>query len=131
MSDSSNLTPPPDVSLLLRLHAEQRWLSQEVIPVVRQIETRERLPEEQLPAAIAYLKVTWAEALRHARETETAHHQLDEFGLLKQALPTKARRYHAAVRVLREAVARRVAPLLAAPAETLVDRGASLHNLIR
>jgi hypothetical protein len=114
----------------LRSHAEQRWLSQEVVPVVRQIETRERLPEEQLPAAIAYLEVIWAEALRHARETESAHGQLERLGLLGQALPTRARRYHAAVRVLREAVARRVAPLLAAPAETLAGRPGSLRDLI-
>ena len=30
---------PPDVTLLLRAHAEQRWLSREVLPVVRQLET--------------------------------------------------------------------------------------------
>ena len=54
---------PPDVTLLLRAHSEQRWLSREVIPVVRQIETGERLPEEQLPAALAYLEVIWVEAV--------------------------------------------------------------------
>ncbi len=48
---------------MLRTHSEQSWLIHEVIPVVRQIETPGGLPEEQLPAATAYLEVTWAEAL--------------------------------------------------------------------
>lgn len=104
----------PDVSLLLRTHSEQRWLSREVIPVVRQIETRERLPEEQLPAASAYLEVIWAEAIARARETDAALRHLQELALPPRALPTRARRYHAAVASLREAVARRVAPLILA-----------------
>jgi hypothetical protein len=80
MSNRHESTTPPDVSLLLRAHAEQRWLSREVIPVLRQIETRERLPEEQLPAALAYLEVIWCEARRRARETDTARAHLPESG---------------------------------------------------
>lgn len=152
--------PPRDIALLLRAHSEQRWLSREVIPVVRQIETGERLPEEQLPAAIAYLEVIWAEALALARAADTALHALDTpaeascepppaapahgpepppaalaepppraracapeppLPALAYAseplLPARARRYHTAVRTLREAAAHRVAALLAAPAE--------------
>jgi hypothetical protein len=104
----------PDVALLLRTHSEQRWLSREVIPVVRQIETRERLPEEQLPAAAAYLEVIWAEAANRARETDAALRGLEEDELAPHSLPSRALRYHAAVRRLREAVARRVAPLILA-----------------
>jgi hypothetical protein len=115
MSDRRNPSHPLDVSLLLRAHAEQRWLGSEVIPVVRQIETPERLPEEQLPAAVAYLEVIWAEAMSRARETESARCNLDEIGLPGQLLPIRARCCHAAVRTLREAVARRVAPLISAP----------------
>jgi hypothetical protein len=108
---------PPDVTLLLRAHSEQRWLSREVIPVVRQLETGERLPEEQLPAAHAYLEVVWVEATGLAREADAALHRLDTLGPVHQPLPTKARHYHASVRRLRAAVARRVAALIAAPAD--------------
>jgi hypothetical protein len=110
----SAFASPPDVSLLLRAHSEQRWLSHEVIPVVRQIETPERLPEEQLPAAFAYLEVIWAEASNRAREADVALRKLDTFDPARQSLPVMARRYHTAVRVLREATARRVAVLIAA-----------------
>jgi hypothetical protein len=120
-----HLGHPPDVSLLLLAHSEQRLLSREVIPVVRQLEIGE-LPEEQHPAAAAYLEVTWAEALARARETDAALHRLEKLELderggpdqggsassSRPALPVRARRYHAAVRALREAAARRVAPQL-------------------
>jgi hypothetical protein len=111
-SDQPPSPPPPDVALLLRAHAERRWLSREVIPVVRQIETSADLPDEQLPAALAYLEVTWAEALSRAGETDAERRRLDERDLAAQPLPARARRYHATVRNLRAAVARRVARLL-------------------
>jgi hypothetical protein len=128
-----NAAPPPDVTLLLRVHSEQRWLSREVIPVVRQIETGERLPEEQLPAAIAYLEVIWAEAVGLARSADAALRALDSLAALEegpgsparrraqhplghyQPLPGRARRYYASVRELRAVVARRVESLIAAP----------------
>jgi hypothetical protein len=110
-----NHTPPPDVSLLLRAHSELRLLSREVIPVVRQLETGERLPDEQFPAAAAYLEVIWAEAAARAQESDAALRLLEQLDLARQPLPTRARRYHAAVSSLRETVARRVAPLIAAP----------------
>lgn len=129
--------PPPDVALLLRAHSEQRWLSREAIPVVRQIETAERLPVEQLPAAIAYLEVIWVEAVGLAREADAALCRLDEaldvpeddeprHSLGHQPLSARARRYHASVRTLREAVACRVALVLGAPVDyaTSADRRA-------
>jgi hypothetical protein len=129
---------PPDVSLLLRAHAEQHWLSREVIPVVRQIENRElrvenrerrdggrehlietrELPEEQLPAALAYLEVIWAEAARRALETERARRRLEKPIAAEQPLRARANRYHAILLVLRDAVARRVGVLLGIPVET-------------
>ncbi len=127
--------PAPDVTLLLRAHSEQRWLSREVIPVVRQIETGTRLPEEQLPAAIAYLEVIWAEAAGLAREADAALRALDACDAIEerpgspagsraqhflgahQPLPGRARRYHASVRELRAAVARRVEASIAAPVD--------------
>lgn len=129
MSVSRNPKPPPDVSLLLRTHAEQRWLSREVIPVIRQVESHEPpLPEEQLPAAIAYLEVIWMQAMSRARETEAARCHLDELGYQGQSLADRARRCHNAVRVLRETVARRVAPLIAAPAEPSASRQIALSD---
>ncbi len=110
----------PEVSLLLRAHSEQRWLSREVVPVVRQIATREGLPEEQLGAALAYLEVIWCEAVTRAGDTDKALTCLD-LSLPApdcKALARRARRYRAAVLVLREAVAQHVARLLlAAPIE--------------
>ncbi len=102
-----NASDPPDVTLLLRAHSEQRWLSREVIPVVRQLETGEHLPEEQLPAAVAYLEVIWVEAGGLAREADAALRRLDAGDGAQEA-----RRYHATVRALREAVARQVTPLI-------------------
>jgi len=119
-SHQLSATATPEVSLLLRAHSEQHWLSREVVPVVRQIATREALPEEQLPAALAYLEVIWSEAVHRAGDTDKALTCLDLMlpasdSPACQALAARARRYRAAVLVLREAVARRVAPLLAAP----------------
>lgn len=115
MPDRSETTPPADVTLLLRAHAEQRWLSREVIPVLRQIQTRSRLPEEQYAAALAYLEVIWIEALAHARESDAARRILDVPHASPAPLPTRARRYHEVVRALRTLVAARVRPLVALP----------------
>jgi hypothetical protein len=110
MSDHTDPTPSPDVSLLLRAHAEQHWLSREVIPVLRQVELHESLPEEQFGAAAAYLEVIWIEALKHARESDSALRELEGLAGADERLCEKARRYHAAVRDLREVVAKRVRP---------------------
>ncbi len=114
---------PPDVTLLLRAHSEQRWLSREVIPVVRQIETGVRLPDEQLPAAVAYLEVVWVEAVGLAHETDVALRRLDALDSVRQPaldsvrqpLRARARRYHACVRALRTTVAQHVMPMIVAP----------------
>lgn len=117
--------PPSDVCLLLRAHAEQRWLSREVVPVLRQLETPDELPDEQLGAALAYLEVTWLEAGQLAAETDAALATLEQDANpeedaalehdanLDSTLPTKARRYHAAVVFLREAIGRHVNRLIA------------------
>jgi hypothetical protein len=110
--------PPSDVCLLLRAHAEQRWLSREVVPVLRQLETPDELPEEQLGAALAYLEVAWIEASRLAAQADAAFAVLDEDAAdIEETLPSKAARYHAAVRFLREAVARHTAALISTPSE--------------
>lgn len=110
--------PPPEVCLLLRTHAEQLWLSREVVPVLRQLQTPGGLPEEQLGAALAYLEVTWLEASRLAVECDAAFAALGATrASADQALALQARRYHAAVRLLREAVSEHVRALIAAPSK--------------
>jgi hypothetical protein len=124
--------PPSDVCLLLRAHAEQRWLSLEVGPVLRQLRQRDSLPEEQLGAALAYLEVLWIEASERAAETDAAYAQLEasERAAKVEAadaqpdaspagggwtLPSKARRYRVAVLTLRDVFGRQVAAMLATP----------------
>jgi hypothetical protein len=137
-------TTPPEISLLLRAHAEQHWLGREVLPVVCQVETRAALPEDQLPAALAYLEVVWAEAVRRAGDTDAACTCLDLALPAPPAPPAppatleppsatapceelerKARRYRAAVVALREGAARRVVSLLAPGAGLVASKSCS------
>ncbi len=120
--NSAHASPPFDVCLMLRSHAESRWLSHQMVPVLREIETREGLSEEQLGAALAYLEVMWIEACGRARETDAARVELDALGASEDvSLHEKALRYHAAVRRLRATIERRVEHLLSFPAETEQD----------
>ncbi len=114
---NSNRPATFDVCLLLRAHAESRWLSNELAPVLGEIEQRETVADQQLGAALAYLEVLWIEAGGRARETEAARVELDALGGGDQSLAEKARRYHAAVRRLRDAVERRVTRQLAVASE--------------
>lgn len=119
--------PLSDVCLMLRAHAEMRCLSREVIPVLRQVETREGLPEDQVGAALAYLEVTWIEARRHASETDAAYSTLTSSLGLEECegdpVYGSACRYRAAVLTLRDVVARRVGALLASPAVGVAQSG--------
>jgi hypothetical protein len=108
---------------------------------LRQLQQRDSLPEEQLGAALAYLEVLWIETSQRAAETDAAYAQLEacepsattdanggQAGSLDDGggtLPSKARRYHAAVRTLREVLGRQVATLLAASDDGAVHRPAS------
>jgi hypothetical protein len=111
---------PPDICLILRAHAEQRWLISEVIPTVRQLEQAGAIDEDQVGAALAYLEVLWLDACQRASETDDARDQLDRDAPADQVLFQKARRYHTAVRRLRAVVARRVAALTGVPNEASV-----------
>jgi len=121
--DQEEISPPSDVCLLLRAHAEQRWLSLELGPVLRQLQQPDGLPEEQFGAALAYLEVLWIEASQRAAETDAAYAQLEEACEQPDdppddggwTLPSKARRFHAAVQALREVLGRQVATLIALP----------------
>jgi len=105
------------VCLLLRAHAESRWLGNELAPVLREVEQGDSISDRQLGTALAYLEVLWIEACSRARETESARVELDALGPADQGLAEKARRYHAAVRRLRGKVEVRVCRLLVAPEE--------------
>ncbi len=125
MYDTPDSSTPLDVCLLLRAHAEQLWLSRDTIPVLCQLQVPEGLPEEQLGAALAYLEVSWLEAQRLAGETEAAFAKLvGDVPRPGQELPLQASRYHKAVRILRGAIADRVAELIAAPPATATDGAA-------
>ena len=111
-------TPAAEVCLLLRSHAEARWLGHELVPVLRDLE-RSSLERdatgarEELGAALAYLEVLWLEARLRARKTEAARLELDTSTPdADPALCGRARRYHVAVRRLRERLAVRVERLL-------------------
>ena len=110
-------SPTSDVCLLLRAHAESRWLSNELAPVLREVELRDSISDQQMGTALAYLEVMWIEACARARETESARVELDALGSADQALLAKAHRYHVAVRRLRNAIELRVSRLLAIPQE--------------
>lgn len=105
---------PPDICLLLRAHGEQRWLLSEVVPVLRQLEQPTSLPDDQRAAALAYLEVLWIDAHMRAADTDAAYrHFHDAPQQHDPLLHAKARRYHAAVRMERNAIARRIQNLTA------------------
>lgn len=120
MTDQPSSSHPPDICLILRAHGEQRWLISELIPTVRQLEQPDAIDEEQMGAALAYLEVLWLDACRRAAETDAAREELDRDAAADQLLYEKARRYHAAVRRLRAACARRVSALTGLSCETPV-----------
>lgn len=99
---------PSDVVLLLRADAEQSWLNREVIPVLRQIETLDPVPSNQVGAALAYLESSWNEATLRARQTDAARDLSGKSQHQKTRLGEHAERYHTAVRALRGIVAERV-----------------------
>lgn len=142
MTHDPELSPPSDVCLLLRAHAEQRWLSQEVGSVLHQLRQRDSIPEEQLGAALAYLEVLWIEATQRAAETDAAYAEfeaseraakIDDDAAEPDAsrakdgwtLPSNARRYRVAVLTLRDVFGRQVAALLATPSNGAAHEHAS------
>jgi hypothetical protein len=102
-----------DIGLLLRAHGEQVWLTTYVVPVLVDLERPGAIPSEQVGAALAYLEVLWIDARRLADATEAASAALLASEPEPEALRLRAdaRRYHAAVRSMRGAFARRFARL--------------------
>jgi hypothetical protein len=112
MTDRSLTSHPPDISLILRAHGEQLWLTAEVAPTVGQLEQRGAIPEDQIGAALAYLEMLWIDARSRAAETDAARAELEgDDAQHDRVLCEKALRYHAAVRRLRTALGRRVSAL--------------------
>jgi hypothetical protein len=100
---------PSDISLLLRVYGEQRWLICDVLPVLREAEQPGAIAELELPAALAYLEMLWSQACRLATQTDAAASLLDgEDPRCSEELVEKARRYHTAVKRLRSAMQARV-----------------------
>ena len=118
MSHRSNHPYPADICLMLRSHAEEQWLNRQVLPVVRQLEQPESIPDDQRGAALAYLELLWIDACLRAAETEAARRELGRARRQARADPpfqTEARQLHAVVRRLRQRVSRRVARLISPP----------------
>lgn len=116
MTDLSDNSYPSDIGLLLRAHGEQLWLARQVLPLLRELEQPDAIPEDQLGAALAYLEMLWVDAALRAAETEAALAVLlasDAHG--QRFLHAEARKYHAAVHAMREGLARRVARFTAPP----------------
>jgi hypothetical protein len=111
---------PPDICLLLRAHGEQRWLVSEVVPVLRQLEQPDAIPDDQRAAALAYLEVLWIDAHLRACDTDAAyeHFNASEPGR-DPVLHAKALSYHAAVSRQRDSIARRIGRL-APPSQSFV-----------
>jgi len=108
----TDISHPPDICLLLRAYAEQRWLSNELLPHLRELERAHAVPDEQLGAALAYLEMLWLDACGRAAETDAAADSLDPAVSKRcRALHERARRYYVAVRRLRSELARRVTAL--------------------
>jgi hypothetical protein len=127
MTDHSLTLHPPDICLILRAHAEHRWLTSEVAPIVRQLEQRDGIPEDQVGAALAYLEVLWIDAHQRAAETDAARAALERAsGEHDRVLHDTARRYHTAVHRLRLAIGRRVGALTCLDEEALAHEHAGL-----
>jgi hypothetical protein len=119
-SHPANQSPPADVCLLLRAHAEARWLGHEVVPVIRELE-RELDHGAGSGADVAYLEALSIEAQHHAAETDAVRLELDaQAPAGDHGVMGNAHRYHAAVRRLRATIDARVQQLLAAAGETPV-----------
>ena len=107
-------SPPAEVCLLLRSHAEAQWLTTKVVPLVRELEARGGHPRNHMGDPYTYLEALWIEACGRAAETDGARVELELPGPVRdRAVQERALRYHTAVRRLRDAVTRRVNLLMA------------------
>ena len=97
--------------------------------MLREIEQRETISEQQLGAALAYLEVLWIEAGARARETEAARVELDALGggdqsLAREGAPLPRGRAPPARRVERRVDAQLAVPPDAGRDALVAQRGA-------
>jgi len=105
--------PPVDTSLLLRIHAEHRWLQEELMSVLDQLDDAASMRAGEIKVALAYLEVTWGEELRRAQQTDAAFHRLERQSpaeLDLSPLGRQARSYYSWLRGFRDTLAERVEP---------------------
>jgi hypothetical protein len=105
------MNPPVDTALLLRIHAEHRWLQEELMTVLDQLDDAASMRASELKVALAYLEVTWGEELRRAQQTDAAFHRLECQGpaeLDTTPLGRQARSYYSWLRNFRDTLAERV-----------------------
>jgi hypothetical protein len=108
MQHYSDSSYPSDICLLLRTHGEHFWLSCQVLPLLRQLESACPASEDERAAALAYLEVLWLDAKCRATETDSALAELLRARTGERRLQAEARRYHAAVCTLRMTTSARV-----------------------
>jgi len=109
MSATIDTNQPADIRLLLRAYAEQRWLTNNLLPHLRSLERADAIPDEDLGAPLAYLEVLWVDARSRAAETDAAFADLDPLVSGRcRVLQDRARRYYLAVRKLRAGCGARV-----------------------
>lgn len=127
MTDLPTPAQIADICLLLRAHSEQRWLLDEVLPVLRELEQPQLLPEDQLGAAFAYLEALAIEAHCRAAGTERALSELRHEGhRADPQLLARALHHHAAVSLLRERTMSRIHELLALGCDSYLHEPAGL-----
>jgi hypothetical protein len=108
------MCPPTDAALLLRVHAEQQWLQDELVELLGQLEQPAALALDEMQAALAYLEVTWSEALRRAAQTDAAFLRWERrhWAAGDGELGAEARSYHRWLRRLRAGLCRRAEPFI-------------------
>ncbi len=105
--------PPVDTALLLRIHSEHRWLQEELMTVLDQLDDAASMRAGELKVALAYLEVTWGEELRRAQQTDAAFHRLERHSPAEldiSPLGREARGYYSWLRSFRDTLAERVEP---------------------
>ena len=105
--------PPTDTALLLRIHAEHRWLQEELVDLLDQLDGGESMRTGELKVALAYLEATWGEELLRAQQTDAAYHKLERQSigdLGSSPLSRQARGYYGWLRTFRRTLAARVEP---------------------
>ena len=108
MNHPSSLSHPSDMCLLLRAYAEQRWITSELLPVVRELESPEQIPKSSSERRSPIWSCCGWTPAGGRPETDAALEALGAGAGYSPVLSERARRYHAAVRRLRASVEERV-----------------------